>query len=287
MSTNFVSLNVGGRSFCVLQSTLVPTDTCENYFSGLFAGQFNDAADDGGGRGVFMLDRDPDIFSEVLFFLRYGYFRLENETPLAVFDDLAFFGYDVPVCSASMQWHGIRHQKAELCKQPSSVVDPLRRLAALIIRSARPSEQFPLTHFKVRLCPDLDEMVKACGSLPSIKVYLALAIKEHCLSPTSDFSEVLLMKKDRNRLDMLKQILWTELHHTFVEIGGNGFYQVNSAQGAYSISQHFERVGNKTPSHGLGFFGFEVCTLVLCTSKTINNEEASFNELCWVYDRFH
>lgn len=83
-----IKLNVGGRVFATLKSTLTRNNTgdSESYFDGLLGGKFVTTVDTD---GSFFIDRNPEHFQMVLDYLRMG--RLPEKATTAMLDEAQFY----------------------------------------------------------------------------------------------------------------------------------------------------------------------------------------------------
>ncbi|KAI0156805.1 hypothetical protein GGR57DRAFT_501192 [Xylariaceae sp. FL1272] len=74
-----IKLQVGERQFITTKYTLVGEST---YFAAMLSGRWNDADKD----GVYFIDSDPDLFVEVLRYLRSGNYPLFFDTASQTYD---------------------------------------------------------------------------------------------------------------------------------------------------------------------------------------------------------
>ena len=81
-----VTLSVSGRVFVTTRETLLRRGGGETFFAGLLSGRFQVPRDR---EGALFIDRDPDLFADVLRALQYG--SLPSRTP-ALLAELDFFG---------------------------------------------------------------------------------------------------------------------------------------------------------------------------------------------------
>lgn len=167
----------------------------------------NSGSDDAGADTTvrIVVDRSPDFFAVVLHFLRYRRWRFPPELDgpqfrSDVFDEMEFFGFGVPLCSATLRWHtsgssgtsasgaativGVRCDPAfaALCQR---AVDPLfvASLATAVNGSGNNGgvgSRVLQPRVSVVVAPTVETVLRAFGSAlprPNLKYKLAIALR--------------------------------------------------------------------------------------------------------------
>lgn len=157
-----IQLNVGGESFTVLLSTIATGDYFKNILS------IHD------GVNPVFVNRSPVLFRAVLHFIVYRAFRVPVPfSPTDVADELRFFGFSVPVCSATVEWHRLNSVEPLTAAQEALVSE-------LCSRVLRPLSEVPQA---VIVVPSLDSLVeRAKGLFPNVKFALAICCRSFVLS---------------------------------------------------------------------------------------------------------